>query len=113
MHEAGIIQSTLDLAERQARNAGAGLITEVRMRVGRMTGVVPEALEHAFAVLSAGTMAAGARLEVEFVPGAFWCLACAREFEAEGLLGECPACGSPSADPRRGLEMELVSLEVD
>ena len=45
MHEVGIIQSTLELAERSARASGATQIHRLRLRVGRMTGVVRESLE--------------------------------------------------------------------
>ena len=112
MHEVGIMQSTLELAEGQARAAGATRIEEVRMRVGRMTGVVPEALEHAFEALRQGTMADAARLEVEYLPGAFWCAGCDREFEAEAMFTPCPTCGEPSLGLRQGTEIQLVSLEV-
>ena len=107
------MQSALEIAEKQARASGASRIHEIRMRVGRMTGIVPEALDHAFAVLRDGTMAADARLEVEFVPGVFWCVTCAAEFESEDLVGGCPSCHAPSFDLRRGRELDVISLEVD
>ncbi len=113
MHEVGIMQSVLEIAEQQARAAGASRILEVRMQVGRLTGVVPEALEHAFAVLRDGTMAGGATLAVEYVPGVSWCPPCECEFEAEGLYAECPRCGRPSLAVRRGQELGVVSLEVE
>ncbi len=112
MHEAGIMQSVLQIAESQARDSGAGAIHEIRMRVGRMSGIVVESLEHAFMVLREGTMAASARLVVEDIAGACWCADCKSEFEAEGMIGECPACGRPSFEIRRGRELEVVSLEV-
>ncbi len=57
MHEVGIMQSALDIAEQQAQAAGATKIHEIRLRIGQMSGVVPEALQHAFTVLKDGTMA--------------------------------------------------------
>jgi hydrogenase nickel incorporation protein HypA/HybF len=113
MHEVGIMQSVLQIAEEQARKSGAVAIHEIRMRVGRMTGVVLESLEHAFAVLKDGTLAEEARLVVDEIPGTCWCAECDREFEAEGMIGECPACLRPSFEIRRGRELEVVSLEVD
>jgi len=113
MHEVGIMESVLEIAESQARASGALRILEIKIRVGRMTGIVPEALEHAFAVLREGTIAAAARLDVEFVPGAFWCVTCAAEFESDDLIGGCPTCHDPSFDMRRGRELDVVSLEVD
>ena len=112
MHEVGIMQSVLDLAEREARAVGAAGISEVRMRVGRLTGLVPESLDFAFSVLREGTLAGEAQLCVEYVSGSFWCAECGREFDAEGFFCECPGCGTPSFERRRGMEMELLSLEV-
>jgi hydrogenase nickel incorporation protein HypA/HybF len=113
VHEVGIMQSVLGIADAQARQAGASRILEIRMRVGRMTGVVSESLDHAFAVLREGTLAADAQLHVECVSGAFWCLPCAAEFESDDLVGGCPTCREPSFDMRRGRELEVVSLEVE
>jgi hydrogenase nickel incorporation protein HypA/HybF len=113
MHEVGIMQSVLDIAARQASDAGARSIEQVRMRVGRLTGVVVESLQHAFAVLKEGTMAQGATLVVDEVDGLCFCMDCAREFAAEGLFAECPDCGQPSFDIRRGRELDVVSLEVE
>jgi hydrogenase nickel incorporation protein HypA/HybF len=113
MHEVGIMQSALDIAEKQARASGATAIHEIRLRIGQMTGVVPEALEHAFVVLREGTMSVGAKLAVEYVRAVFWCANCQKEFEQPGLFCECPECAIPSADVRSGMEMEIVSLEVD
>jgi hydrogenase nickel incorporation protein HypA/HybF len=112
MHEVGIMQSVLDLAEREARTAGSAGISEVRLRIGRLTGVVHESLEFAFSVLKEGTLAEGGQLVVEYVPGAYWCGRCEAAFEAEGFACGCPRCGEFSLDMRRGMEMELVSLEV-
>jgi hydrogenase nickel incorporation protein HypA/HybF len=112
MHEVGIMQSVLDLAEREARAAGSAGIREIRLRVGRLTGVVPESLEFAFSILREGTLAEGGRLIVDYLPGAFWCSRCEAEFETEGFGCGCPGCGEFSLDMRRGMEMELVSLEV-
>ncbi|OPX98122.1 MAG: Hydrogenase/urease nickel incorporation protein HypA [Syntrophorhabdus sp. PtaU1.Bin002] len=113
MHEVGIVQSALDIAESQARAAGATKIHEIRLRIGQMTGIVPEALEHAMTVLRGGTLAENAELTIEYVPAVCWCATCEKEFAPIGLFGECPDCRAPSTDVRRGMELEIVSLEVD
>ena len=112
MHELGIIQNTLDLAMETAKSSGASQIHHLRLRVGTLTGVVPDALLFAFDVIRQGTMAAGARLEVENVPVSCWCAECQSEFPSEDWHYECPKCGRWSSDLRRGLELELVSVEV-
>ena len=112
MHEVGIVQSILEVAAQQTRAADATCIHVIRLRIGRLTGVVPEAIEHAFTVLRVGTPAAGAELTIEYVPAICWCDTCQQEFAADGLYSDCPTCGVPSLIVRQGHEMELVSLEV-
>ena len=112
MHEVGLMQDTLNLALEEARRAGATRIHRLMMQIGRLSGVVPEALEFAFEILAKGTMADGATLEIEQVPIVCYCAGCAREFQPPTMICECPACGNPSLDVRRGREIQLSSLEV-
>jgi hydrogenase nickel incorporation protein HypA/HybF len=113
MHELSIMQNALNQALREARLAGAVRVHQIRLRIGVLSGVVPDALRFAFETLAPGTAAAGAVLEIEEVPARFWCAPCRREFVAANFYAECPDCGSPSAELRAGRELELCSLEVD
>jgi hydrogenase nickel incorporation protein HypA/HybF len=112
MHEVSVMQDTLVLAVRHARDRGAQRIHTLTMRIGDLSGVVPDALEFAFDVVARGTMAEGARLEIHRVPLRCHCAACQREFEPPDVCCECPSCRRPSTDIRAGREMELTSLEV-
>jgi hydrogenase nickel incorporation protein HypA/HybF len=113
MHELSIMQSALSLALDQAKQAGAVRVHQVRLRIGALSGVVPDALEFAFEALTPGTLAEGAKLTVEHVPARFWCAKCAREFQSNDMFAECPDCHSLSGELRAGREMELASLEID
>ena len=113
MHELSIMQSALNLALEQARKARASRVHVIRLRIGALSGVGPEALTFAFEALVPGTLAEGAQLAVEHVPARFWCAACTREFQADDLFAECPDCHAPSGELRAGREMELASLEID
>jgi hydrogenase nickel incorporation protein HypA/HybF len=113
MHELSIMQSALSLALDQARQAGAGRVQVIRLRIGALSGVVPDALEFAFEALKPGTPAQGTELAIERVPARFWCATCRREFQSDDMLAECPDCHSLSGELRAGREMELASLEVD
>jgi hydrogenase nickel incorporation protein HypA/HybF len=89
MHEFSIMQSALQQALREARQAGAARVHEIRLRIGVLSGVVPDALHFA------------------------WCASCRREFVSANLYAECPDCRHPSGELRAGREMELSSMEVD
>jgi hydrogenase nickel incorporation protein HypA/HybF len=112
MHELSIMQSALSQALAEARKAGASRVHEIRLRIGALSGVVPDALQFAFEALSDGTAAANAKLTIEHVPARFWCETCRHEFDSPGLLAECPGCNHPSRELRAGRELELASLEI-
>jgi len=107
------MDSALTLALAQAQKAGATRVHEVRLRIGALSGVVPEALQFAFEALAPGTAAEGGQLVIENVPARFWCGTCAREFQSDDMFAECPDCHQPSVELRAGREMEVASLEIE
>ena len=112
MHELGIMQSALEMAQDKTRAAGAGKIHRLRLRVGALSGVVPAALHFAFDGLKIDTLAAEAELEIEEIPITCWCQRCEREFTTVSLLFECPHCHQTCGQLRRGNELELTSMEI-
>lgn len=113
MHELSIMDSALNLVLDQAQKSGATRVHVIRLRIGTLSGVVPDALRFAFEALVPGTLADGAALDIENVPARFWCSACDREFQSDDFFAECPACHHPSGDLRAGREMELTSMEIE
>jgi len=107
------MQSALNQALDEARKANASRVLEIRLRIGALSGVVPEALQFAFEALTDGTPAEGAKLTIDQIPARFWCETCQREFETAKLFADCPACNKPSRELRAGCELELASLEID
>jgi hydrogenase nickel incorporation protein HypA/HybF len=112
MHELGIIQEAVRMALDTAKARGASRVLGLRLRVGTMSGVVPEALQFAFEVVCRGTPAEGAWLQIESVPAACWCSSCAAEFECQDFLNECPRCHQPSGQLIRGRELDLTAVEM-
>jgi hydrogenase nickel incorporation protein HypA/HybF len=112
LHELALMQSVAELARAEASQRGAEAITVIRLRVGSLAGVDPEALRFAAEVVLAGGLTAGARLEIEPVPARAWCLPCTALFSLEQGLCRCPRCGTVSADLRQGRELVLASLEL-
>ncbi len=113
MHELSIMDSALTLALEQAQKAGATRVHVLRLRIGALSGVVPEALQFAFEALAQGTPAEGGELAIEQIPARFWCAHCAREFQSDDMFADCPDCHQPSGDLRAGREMEVASMEIE
>jgi hydrogenase nickel incorporation protein HypA/HybF len=112
VHEFSIAEGALRVVTEHLRARRATRVHSVTLRVGALSGVVPDALTFAFDALARDTPAAGARLVIEEVPVACYCAACAHEFAAEPGCYHCPACGTLSTEVRRGQELDVMSLEV-
>ena len=112
MHEVSIMQEAVRLAVETARSSGASRVLGLRLRVGGLSGAVPEALQFAFDVVCRDTVAEGATLEIETIAPACWCESCGTEFQCEDWLNECPQCHTVSGELRRGRELEIASVEM-
>lgn len=114
MHEMGLLASVVSAVTAAAADAGATSVTTVALRVGAMSGAVPEALQGSWPIITDGTICAGATLSIETVPAAVHCPACDAEHEIDAFFAlTCPACGTPTAHQTRGREFEVAWVEWD
>jgi hydrogenase nickel incorporation protein HypA/HybF len=113
MHEVSIMQEAVRMAVEAARKSGATRVTGLKLRVGALSGVVPEAMRFAWDVVCRSTMAEGASLEIESVTAACWCAACQSEFECLDFFNECPRCHNVGGELRRGRELDIASVETN
>ena len=109
MHELSIAESVVDAVRTRTGQARVG---NVRLRVGRLSGVVPHALEFCFELAAAGTPLAAARLQIDLVEASAHCRSCGSDFGLPDRIPLC-ACGSADVEVRAGRELQIVSVEVD
>jgi hydrogenase nickel incorporation protein HypA/HybF len=112
MHEAGLMQSVMEISFERAKAHNATRIDAINLQIGALAGVAQDALEFAFEAMKRGTMAEHARLNVEYAPVVCWCRKCEKEFKPENFSSICPTCGKNDIEIRSGLEMNLVSVEA-
>lgn len=101
------------IAVETAEFAGARAVTSIKLRVGSLSGAVPEAMHFAWDIVRSQTIAEHATLEIEPVPATGWCAACQIEFACESVLHECPRCHELSGELRRGHELEIAAVEIE
>lgn len=114
MHEASIAVGLLDLITRRCISEGYKSIDSVRIKIGRASGILPEALVFSFDAAKIETIADKARLFIDIISLGGFCGGCGKEFEVEGAyVLRCPLCGSGSFKINRGYEMEIVEMEAN
>jgi hydrogenase nickel incorporation protein HypA/HybF len=108
VHELGLLASVVVAVERTAAGADAVGIEAVGLRVGTLSGALPEALLGAWPIATAGSRLDGARLELEIVQAAIWCPGCVSEQPVDEFYALiCPTCGTPSGNLVRGREFQV------
>ncbi|MFF3399432.1 hydrogenase maturation nickel metallochaperone HypA [Streptomyces sp. NPDC002659] len=115
MHEMSIAVAVVDQVEQAAAEAGdVTAVTSVRLHVGELAGVVPDALSFCFELACAGTVLEGAELVTEFVPARARCEPCADEW-AVGMPPQlcCPVCAKATDELLSGRELQIVGVQVE
>ncbi|MFE2922262.1 hydrogenase maturation nickel metallochaperone HypA [Streptomyces goshikiensis] len=112
MHEMSIAMAVVTQVEEAARSGGATAVTSVRLQIGELAGVVPDALAFCFELACAGTVLEGAELVTEPVAARAHCGACTDDW-AVGMPPRlvCPRCGrAAEVELRSGRELRILSV---
>jgi hydrogenase nickel incorporation protein HypA/HybF len=110
MHEMSLATALIDQVLAAASRSGLARVVEVEVDVGALQLVVAEALEAAFAAVSADTIASGAVLRQIEVPAQARCRCCDREYQPEIHIYTCPVCGRADAEILSGRDIILKSI---
>jgi hydrogenase nickel incorporation protein HypA/HybF len=113
MHEFAIAQSLLKIVECEALPYTGAKVLRIKLRLGKMSGVMPDALKFAFEVISQGGVAMGACLEIEEVPLKVRCHHCGGIFTVDTPFMICARCQGTDVEMISGRELEIASMEIE
>lgn len=108
MHELAITQSVVDAV---TERTGSAQVVSVSVRVGRLSGVVPDAMRFCFELVTTGTPLQGATLDIEQPEGRGHCRACGDDFVLADLILLC-SCGSADVELLTGRELAVASVRM-
>jgi hydrogenase nickel incorporation protein HypA/HybF len=109
MHELGITQSVVAIC---AEHAAGARVTRVRLEIGKLTALLPDALRFCFDICAKDTPVEGAQLEIIEIEGRARCRRCGTEFTLDRPFGIC-ACGSTDIAQIAGGELNVKEMEVE
>jgi len=110
MHELSITRSVVAIVSERATGQR---VTRVRLQIGRLSAIMPEAIRFCFSICTQDTPAAGAALEIDEIPGRGSCSDCSTEVALTELLGRCPNCGHASLRVIAGQEINIKEMEIE
>jgi hydrogenase nickel incorporation protein HypA/HybF len=115
MHELTVaIQIRRGLETELASDEGTLVADVVRVQVGALSGIVPEALQFAWphAVADSATLGS-ARLDIDWVDVQLLCVACNDVYTLTEFRSlRCPHCRSPDVEVIAGDELDIASVDV-
>ncbi|WP_457678534.1 hydrogenase maturation nickel metallochaperone HypA [Thermovibrio sp.] len=115
MHETSIAMGLLSSLEEVAQREGAKRVLKVKVKVGKLSGIVVDSFVFAFnALKEQSPKLKDAELIVEEVPITYKCKDCGKEFTVETVFfPECPQCGSVNLELLAGEELQVVNAELE
>ena len=113
MHEMALTESVIGIVEEEARRRTIARVRAVVLEIGALACAEPDAMRFCFDVVSRGTPAEGARLDIVLVPGTGWCFDCERSVPLAERFSPCPECGHSRVGMTGGDEMRVLEMEVE
>ncbi|NKZ08170.1 hydrogenase maturation nickel metallochaperone HypA/HybF [Actinomadura latina] len=108
MHELAVTESLIEAICSQMPESRVAV---VHLEIGKLSGVMPDAVRICFASAGEGTCVAGARLDITEPDGVGDCGSCGTSFAARGPLAVCP-CGSADVTLSGGTDLTIKAVEV-
>ncbi|TFG11596.1 MAG: hydrogenase maturation nickel metallochaperone HypA [Promethearchaeota archaeon] len=121
MHEFAFAYNIFKVAEATALKYNAKKISEVYLEIGELTLIVPDLLKQSFMMATQGSIAEGAELKIEIVPGKIRCRDCNKistvtlnqEAQLTGLqLFQCKFCKSKNTEIIDGKKANVKNIKI-
>jgi len=108
VHELAITESVIEAV---TERFGDAKVVRVLLEIGKLSGVVPDAVRFCFDIAADGTSLGGAMLEIMETPGRARCRVCGGQIEIDGPIALC-TCGSANLEFTGGTELRIKEVEV-
>lgn len=108
-----LCESVLDILQTEARRQDFTRVKAVRLEIGALSHVEPEAMEFCFSSVTKGTLADDAKLVILRPHGTAWCMDCECSVEVKARFDPCPKCGGHKLQVTGGEELKIRDLEVE
>lgn len=113
MHELALTEGILKIAKSEAEKHSVTKVINIKLKIGELSGVVPNLIQEYFNIVSKGTVAEDAKIIIERIPGQIKCLDCNEISPIERMRIKCPKCEGYNVKIIAGKEYYVDSMEVE
>ena len=110
MHEMSIAESVMGIVAETARRGGLARVNAVRLEIGALAAVETRSLRFCFDSVTRGSVAEGAELVIDELPGAAWCFGCNESVAIVARTDACPRCGGARLQVTGGADMRVKDI---
>ena len=115
MHELSVTESILNIVLKHAQTNEAEKVLTIGLKIGELSELVGDCIQHYFDYLSKGTIAEGAVLEIERAPVIFECTECKKTFQvslSDTKDFTCPECHGAKVTLVSGREFYIKDITI-
>ncbi len=112
MHKLAIAQETVKIVQEYAQRERVKKVVCVYLCIGKLSGILPEALDFCLSICKTGTSLESVDFKIECVPAIAKCKDCFTYFDITMHDFSCPCCNHSNWEIISGKELSIKYIEV-
>ncbi|MDR1008584.1 MAG: hydrogenase maturation nickel metallochaperone HypA [Campylobacteraceae bacterium] len=113
MHELSVVNSLIELCEKNAKINNAKKVVKVEVKIGKLSGIEPHFLKLTFDTFKEKTICEDSELVVNIQEVIAKCRSCGNENTITNNEFTCKHCGDNNVEVIDGEDMLLMRLEME
>ncbi len=113
MHEVSIAEEIKNAVIQKLKENNGKRVKSIKLLIGEMTSIVPDALKFAFDIVSKKTPLENALIHIKVLKAKAKCKICSKDFAIEDYAFLCPECNSSDVEIKQGREMIIQTIEME
>lgn len=112
MHELSIAQSIIAIVEKSLPEDFTGVVENIGLQVGELSGIEVDALSFSFSILKEKSKIPHSNLTIEKIVAKALCKSCGAEFFLKSFGESCLQCNSLQYSIVQGKELKVLKITV-
>lgn len=113
MHELSIAQNIIEIVLENLADDQKQLVKVVRVKIGKLTNILPDSLLFSFEALTKETSLDGTKLEIEHLPLRIKCMDCGEITTSNEFIFSCQNCKGNRINIISGNEFLVSEIELN